>query len=83
MIWLLTLFFRMMSTEHDFTDSSIQHEWLENDLKSVNRSKTPWVVFTGHRPMYCSEVHSATVNGTYLMSKFLRKHIEPLLHRYK
>ena len=26
--------------------------WLEADLKSVNRSATPWVVVGGHRPLY-------------------------------
>ena len=31
-----------------------QYSWLENDLASVNRSITPWVVVYGHRPMYCT-----------------------------
>ena len=31
-----------------------QYSWLENDLASVNRSVTPWVVVYGHRPMYCT-----------------------------
>ena len=26
--------------------------WLESDLKRVDRSKTPWVVVGGHRPVY-------------------------------
>ncbi|CAF4915014.1 unnamed protein product [Rotaria magnacalcarata] len=30
-----------ISTEHDFCRSSIQYLWLENDLSSVNRSRTP------------------------------------------
>ena len=25
-----------------------------NDLASVDRSKTPWIIFGGHRPMYIS-----------------------------
>lgn len=29
-----------------------QIDWLENDLKSVNRTKTPWVIVAGHRPWY-------------------------------
>ena len=44
----------MMSTEHNFTQGSRQYEWLENDLKKVDRSKTPWVMIGGHRAMYCS-----------------------------
>lgn len=29
-----------------------QYDFLTEDLSSVDRSKTPWVVFAGHRPMY-------------------------------
>eukprot|EP01047_Picozoa_sp_COSAG01_P013604 COSAG01_NODE_645_length_14553_cov_32.925227_1_plen_621_part_00 len=31
-----------------------QYEWLEQDLRSVNRTETPWLVLLGHHPMYCS-----------------------------
>lgn len=31
-----------------------QIDWLENDLKSVDRCKTPWVIVAGHRPWYAS-----------------------------
>ncbi|KOB79410.1 Purple acid phosphatase [Operophtera brumata] len=38
-----------------------QYEWLENDLATANlpenRSKRPWIVIMGHRPMYCSDLH--------------------------
>lgn len=47
----------MMSTEHDFTPGSRQYTWLENDLKSVDREKTPWLIFSGHRAMYCSSLY--------------------------
>ena len=42
------------STEHDYHPGSEQHAWLLRDLAAVNRSATPFVVFTGHRPMYGS-----------------------------
>jgi len=45
----------MISTEHNYTQGSPQYEWMEEDLNSVNRSITPFVVVTGHRPMYTSE----------------------------
>lgn len=32
-----------------------QMTWLLKDLASVNRAVTPWVVFTTHRPVYCSD----------------------------
>ena len=46
----------MMSSEHDYRPGSRQYVWLENDLKNVDRTKTPWVVLGGHRPMYCSQI---------------------------
>jgi acid phosphatase type 7 len=41
-----------LSTEHDYTTGSPQWEWLKADLQSINRTKTPWVIFGGHRAMY-------------------------------
>ena len=41
--------------------------WLQNDLASVNRTRTPWVVVLSHRPMYnsypLSNEDDATRNG--------------------
>ncbi|KAF4727368.1 hypothetical protein FOZ63_007214 [Perkinsus olseni] len=42
----------MTSTEHNYLNGSAQHQWLEDDLARVNRTKTPWVIVTGHRAMY-------------------------------
>jgi hypothetical protein len=47
-----------ISTEHNYTVGSKQHLWLENDLKHVNRSVTPWIVFGGHRAMYINSNYS-------------------------
>lgn len=33
-----------------------QYEWLENDLKNVNRTQTPWLILIGHRAMYCDKM---------------------------
>eukprot|EP00903_Cladosiphon_okamuranus_P008291 g7978.t1 len=44
--------FTVMSTEHDFSRGSAQYEFIEDDFSSVDRTKTPWLVFAGHRPMY-------------------------------
>ncbi|HJM19061.1 MAG TPA: metallophosphoesterase family protein [Candidatus Thalassarchaeaceae archaeon] len=43
-----------MSTEHDYTPGSAQYSWLEQDLTSVNRDVTPFVIVYGHKPMYSS-----------------------------
>ena len=43
-----------MSTEHDYTTGSTQYSWLEQDLSSVDREVTPFVIVYGHKPMYSS-----------------------------
>ena len=58
----------MLSTEHDYRPGSPQYQWLENDLKSVDRSKTPFVMVGGHRPMYCSEESPGTLDIFFMMS---------------
>ena len=42
------------SSEHDYTAGSPQRAFLERDLRSVDRSATPWLVVGMHRPMYNS-----------------------------
>lgn len=37
-----------------FGKAGQQLAWLEKDLSSVDRSKTPWVIIAGHRAMYVS-----------------------------
>ena len=44
----------MLSTEHDYRPGTPQYDWLENDLKNLDREKTPFVLVGGHRAMYCS-----------------------------
>lgn len=35
-----------------FAPTGTQLEWLKNDLASVDRTKTPWIIVAGHRPWY-------------------------------
>ena len=44
----------VMSTEHNFTQGSIQYQFLESDFMNVNRSLTPWLVVVGHRYIVCT-----------------------------
>ncbi|KAB1224922.1 putative inactive purple acid phosphatase 27 [Morella rubra] len=39
--------FTVMSTEHDWSVKSEQNEWMKKDMASVDRSKTPWLIFMG------------------------------------
>ncbi|TIA87285.1 hypothetical protein E3P99_03249 [Wallemia hederae] len=36
----------------DYGEPNEQLEWLENELRSVNRGITPWVMISAHRPWY-------------------------------
>ena len=47
--------FVVISSEHNASVGSEQIEWLVQDLQSVNRTETPWIVF-GHRPFYDNSV---------------------------
>lgn len=62
--------FVVISTEHDWSRNSEQYRWMSNDMASVNRSRTPWLIFTGHRPMYSS---CGSVDPTFVLT------VEPLL----
>ncbi|KAJ0095953.1 hypothetical protein Patl1_17051 [Pistacia atlantica] len=63
--------FTVISTEHDWSQNSEQYDWMKKDMASVDRSKIPWLIFTGHRPMYSS-------TGSGVDKNFLDA-VEPLL----
>jgi hypothetical protein len=42
----------MMSSERNFAQGSEQYKWIKKDLLAVDRSVTPWVIVSAHRPMY-------------------------------
>ncbi|KAL4018496.1 hypothetical protein IC575_022094 [Cucumis melo] len=46
-IEMASIHFTIISTEHDFTINSPQYEWMKNDMASVDRSRTPWLIFAG------------------------------------
>ncbi|OIV99663.1 hypothetical protein TanjilG_17473 [Lupinus angustifolius] len=68
--------FTIISTEHNLLPNSEQYQWIQKDLASVNREKTPWLVFMGHRQMY----HSGKILNE---DKIFVSIIEPLLLQYK
>lgn len=73
----------VMSTEMEFMPNSPQYLWLENDLQTVNRSATPWVVLSGHRPMYVDCVNSTDQAGVQTVAEELRTWIEPMFVKYR
>ena len=68
----------MISSEHALDKTSRQFKWLESDLKSIDRNKTPWVIVESHRPMYNSELISEQVPVVIAM----RIEFEELLIKY-
>ncbi|CAO2166715.1 unnamed protein product [Urochloa humidicola] len=70
--------FVVMSTEHDWSEKSEQYKWMSQDLLSVNRLRTPWVIFIGHRPMYSSHIGiPVNVDLSFVTS------VEPILLKYQ
>ena len=78
------------STEHDYAPGSPQYKWIEQDMRRADsrRDVVPWLVVTGHRPLYSSEKDyccccaqcNATAGGR---AKALRQALEPLILQYR
>jgi len=87
----------VFSTEHNFTEGSPQRIWMDNDLLKVNRTKTPWLLVSGHRPFYdlqVAKIESQPLNFStdptnrkskeaYPISLFLQKTLEDTFNKYK
>ena len=78
-----------ISSEHNYTKGSPQYHWLESDLAAVDRSKTPWIIFGGHRSMYINSNYGPYDNGVYkpssdiAVSDLMIENLEPLLYKYR
>ena len=68
----------MISSEHSLYPKSRQFKWLENDLKNVNRTLTPWVVIESHRPLY----HNEFVPDNLIVEIGMRNEFEDILFKY-
>lgn len=55
-----------------FAPTGTQLAWLKNDLASVDRKRTPWVIAAGHRPWYVSSSPCVECRAAF----------EPLLIQY-
>ena len=69
-----------ISTEVYFSNPELvplQLAFIEADLGSVDRSKTPWVIVHGHRPFYCST--DSDCDGPAMT---LKSSLEEVFHSY-
>ena len=58
--------------------NSTQYQWIEQELKSVDRTKTPWVLVSIHVPLYNTyNIHLADLS---ILAG--RKYLEPLMVKY-
>ncbi|XP_050415136.2 acid phosphatase type 7 [Patella vulgata] len=66
---------------HDQNFVCDQYNWLLQDLirANQNRSKRPWIVAMGHRPMYCSNTNSDDCTGSF-MRGWVRYGLEDLFY---
>ena len=70
----------MMDAEHDWQMGSNQYSWLEADLAAVDRTKTPWLVVTSHRPVYTTP---ECEQKTHFISEIMQENLNPLFEKYQ
>jgi hypothetical protein len=59
--------------------TSVQYKWLESDLASIDRTKTPWLIVVMHCPWYNSNLAHTSEQQAVLM----RDSMEPLLYKHQ
>lgn len=62
---------------------SEQHSWVLQDLATVDRSLTPWVIVGGHRPFYISSTNTMAGDGDQPVAAALREAFEAAFVEYK
>tara|TARA_B110000971_G_scaffold219889_1_gene262055 strand:- start:31 stop:801 length:771 start_codon:yes stop_codon:yes gene_type:complete len=78
--------FIQIATDVDYGVGTTQFNWLEKELSEVDRTLTPWVIVSGHKPMYCSSTFGSndrndnTGRGN---AGDLTKELEPLMQKYQ
>jgi len=68
-----------LGEESSLPDVGDQWIWLKNDLESVDREETPFVVVFGHRPLYCTVESSRCTK----QAEDWRSRFEPLFIQYQ
>eukprot|EP00877_Chromochloris_zofingiensis_P010708 jgi/Chrzof1/5891/Cz16g19170.t1 len=75
--------FLQYSTEHAFEPGTEQYKFILDDLRSVNRSRTPWVIVGGHRPFYISSNNRLAPDSDQVVAQQLRAALEDIFLQYK
>lgn len=68
------------SSEHNWTRGSEQYNWIEQDLASVDRDLTPFVVITSHRMMYTTQLQE---EDDYRVSQHMQQEMDDLINKYR
>jgi len=74
--------FVLLSSEHNFTVGSEQYLFVIEDLSSVNRSITPWLVAISHRSLVYSGDSKILADGNYNVSIHIREIYDPIFFKY-
>jgi hypothetical protein len=74
--------FVQLSTEQIMAPGSEQYLFLEQDLMSVDRSVTPWIIVGWHRPQYLNQPGFSNVTGDSVVAQKLIEQVEPLFAEY-
>ena len=69
----------VLSSYSDTSVGSIQYNWLEKELDSIDRSKTPWVIVIMHTQFYTTFL----AHNDELQTTIMREAMEPLFLKYK
>jgi hypothetical protein len=73
----------VMSTEHAFDPASPQYAFFVSALAMINRTQTPWVIFSGHRPLYIDSTNYAPGDGDQTVATAMRASFEDLLNEHQ
>jgi len=70
-------------------DDTEQYKWLEQELIDANsgdnRLSVPWIIISGHKPMYCSSTYGTNDRSSETglgNSGSITRYLEPLLEKY-
>ena len=70
-------------TPNHLKTGSEQHAWISAELASVDRRATPWLVVSGHRPLYVASTNNWAPDGDQPAGAEARRALEGLLMEHR